>query len=357
VWVALSGGPIIRNGISTLRGLQQYVNEHGSVPSARLDVDVHVSVSFGYAAHQVDEFTFGGLVATALNRLAVDQGARDPFSVENLMTYDITPEDITGEVAAPVTAVNVLNLLVTDHASSTHPFSTRFRAVESVANQSTGSLLVEVGWDRQFGSLDLRDPTAFLTLANRQRRLAAEATRIILERLKAVFAEADHLGLADLPIIAALPASLLHDEAQEYALPQLLTPMLDRRESARTVLLFDTIPSGSSQTLRILADGGLNIAVTSAAAAAAEPTDLFGWQRWGILFPQHVVQGRMGIDSLTVQQTMSAIATHDTRLIGMADQYADPRELLESGIGWTIDPATTYDSVREALGSHIRPSA
>jgi hypothetical protein len=65
LWVALGGGPIIRNGISLLRGLQQHINDHGAVPSARLDVDVHVSVSFGYAAHQVDDFAYDGLMATA----------------------------------------------------------------------------------------------------------------------------------------------------------------------------------------------------------------------------------------------------------------------------------------------------
>ena len=91
LWVALGGGPIIRNGIALLRGLQQHINDHGAVPSARLDVDVHVSVSFGYAAHQVDDFAYDGLMATARNRLAVDQGSRDPFSVDNLLAYDIRP--------------------------------------------------------------------------------------------------------------------------------------------------------------------------------------------------------------------------------------------------------------------------
>ena len=357
VWVALSGGPIIRNGIGTLRGLQQYVNDHGSVPSARLDVEVHVSVSFGYAAHQVDEFTFEGLVNAALSRLAIDHGTRDPFSVENLMTYDITPEDITGEVATPITAVNVLNLLVADHASTSHPFITRFQPVRSVGDDTTGALLVDVGWERRFGSLDLSTSSAFMDLVNRQRRLAAEAARIIVERLKVVFAEADHLGLADLPIIVGMPSSLLRVDANEYALPNLLSALLDTRECARTVLLFEAVPADSIATLRELADRGLGVAVTASAAAAADPIDLAGWPRWGILFPRHIVQGRAGIDALTVQQTMSAIATNDTRLIGVADQYADRRELLESGIGWTIDPGLDFASVREAVGTAVRRSA
>ena len=32
MWVALGGGPIIRNGIALLRGLQQHINDHGAVP-------------------------------------------------------------------------------------------------------------------------------------------------------------------------------------------------------------------------------------------------------------------------------------------------------------------------------------
>jgi hypothetical protein len=355
VWVALSGGPIIRNGIGLLRDLQQYINEHGSVPSARLDVDVHVSVSFGYAAHQVDEFTCAGLMIAALNRLAIDQSARDPFTVENLITYDITPEDITGEASTPVTAVNVLNLLVGDHATTTDsPFTTRFTSVRDVIAGGIEALVSEIGWQRTFGSLDLSDPDAFFTLVSRQRRLAAEAARITIERLKIVFAEADHLGLGELPFIVRMPAALLHPDAGEYALPNLITPALDRRECSRTVLLFNTVPSGAVQPLRVLTDRGLNIAVTAAAAAAADPTDLFGWQRWGILFPQHVVQGPNGIDALTIQQTASAIATHGTRLIGIADQFADPRELVEHSITWTIDPTQTFNSVRESVGSQLR---
>jgi hypothetical protein len=358
VWVALGGGPIIRNGIALLRGLQQFINEHGSVPSARLDVDVHVSVSFGYASHQVDEFTCAGLMTASMNRLGIDQSSRDPFTVDNLMTYDITPEDITGESATPVTALNVMNMLKADHSTSTDtPFTTSFRPLENVISGSTDAVLAEMGWQRSFGTLDLSDPIAFLTLVDRQRRLAAEATRIIVGRLRTVFAEADHLGLRELPIIVRMPSSLLHPDAGECAMPNLLTPALDRRECARTVLLFNTVPSGAIQALRLLTDRGLNVAVTAAAAAAADPTDLFGWQRWGVVFPQHVVQGPAGIDALTIQQTTSAIATHDTRLIGIADQFADPRELAEHTILWTLDPTQEYASVREAIGSQLRPTS
>ncbi|MBK9740416.1 MAG: hypothetical protein IPO93_13095 [Actinobacteria bacterium] len=352
LWVALSGGPIIRNGIATLRGLQQHINDHGSVPSARLDVDVHVSVSFGYAAHQVDEFTCDGLMATALNRLAADQSSRDPFAIENLMSYDIRPEDIIGDTSGPVTAIDVLHLLNADHVSSTgNPFTTQFTPVVRVTGGNHDALVALVGWQRSFGTLDLSEASTFLSLVGRQPRLAAEATRIILERMKAVYAEADHLGHADLPIVVSLPPTLLHPDANELALPNLLTPFLSRRECARTIVMFDTVPTGAGQALRLLSDRGLQIAVTAAAAAAAEPADLFGWQRWGVVFPQHVIQGPAGVDGLTIQQTVSAIASHDTRLIGVADQWADPRELTEHNVGWRIDPAERYESVRESIGS------
>ena len=356
VWLALSGGPIIRTGIGQLRSLQDHINEHGSVPSARLDLDVHVSVSFGYAAHQVDEFTFSGLVSMSLNRLAVDQSTRDPFTVENLLTYEITPEDITGATSMPVTAVNVLNLLIADHATTTeNPFTTRFTPVRNIVSGVTQAVVADIGWQRSFGTLDLSEPQSFLALVNRQHRLAAEATRVIVERLRPVYAEADHLGQGALPVIVALPSTLLHPEAHEYSLPNLLTPALDRRECARTVILFNTVPPGAVQALRLLVDRGLHIAVTAAAAAAAEPLDLEGWPRWGIVFPQHIVQGPNGLDALTIQQTSTAIATRETHLIGITDGFADTRDLVEHSILWTLDTAESCDSVRESVGSQARP--
>lgn len=351
LWVALGGGPIIRNGIALLRGLQQHINDHGAVPSARLDVDVHVSVSFGYAAHQVDDFTFEGLLSTARGRLLADQGSRDPFNVDNLLSYDIRPEDIIGELDAPVTAVDVLNLLKADHGSVTGgPFVTTFMPIADLGTGTTQAVIVSTGWQRSFGSLDLAKPDAFRTLVNRQAELAAQATRIMLERLKAVFAEADALGYSDLPVLVSLPSILLHADAGELALPNLVTPFLDRRECARMVVLVDAVPVGGGQALRLLSDRGVNIAVTAAAAAGADPTDLFGWQRWAIFFPMHVVQGPGGVDGLTVQQTASAIATHDTRLIAIADEHVDTRQLALHNIHWGVDPVHAVDSVRESVG-------
>jgi hypothetical protein len=250
----------------------------------------------------------------------------------------------------------VLNLLTADSSSTTvNPFITRFVPVVDVVDGSTRALVAHVGWQRTFGSLDLSDPTAFLTLVNRQQQLAGEATRVIVERLKNVFAEADHLGLDDLPIIVTLPSILLNPDAGADSLPNLLSPALDRRQCARTVILVDTIPPGAVQSLRLLADRGLHVAVTAAAAAAADPTDLYGWQRWGLLFPRHVIQGPNGLDALTVQQTSSAIGTRETHLIGIADQFVEPRDLVTHGIAWTIDPTQMFESVRESVGTSLGP--
>ena len=354
LWVALGGGPIIRNGISLLRGLQQHINDHGAVPSARLDVDVHVSVSFGYAAHQVDDFAYDGLMATARNRLAVDQGSRDPFSVDNLLAYDIRPEDIIGEPEVPVTAVDVLNLMRADSATAGGgAFSTTFVPICHIDTSQVWALIASVGWQRSFGTLNLSEPDNFRILVNRQAELAATAAHIVLERLKSVFAEADALGHADLPVVVALPSILLSPDAGALAMPNLVSPFLDRRECARTVILVDAVPIGGGQALRLLSDRGLSIAMTSGAAAAADPADLIGWQRWGVIFPQHVVQGPNGIDGLTIQQTASAVATHDTRLIAVADEWVDTRELALNNVRLTVDPKHPHVSVRESVGSRV----
>ena len=355
LWVALGGGPIIRNGIGLLRGLQQHINDHGSVPSARMDVDVHVSVSFGYAAHQVDDFTFDGLMATARNRLVADQGSRDPFSVDALLSYDIRPEDIIGEPETPVTAVDVLTMLRADRASTMGTaFTSRFLPVTDLDSGDTMALITAIGWQRAFGSMDLSEPEALRSLVNRQAELAAEATRVTLERMRIAFDEAEALGRSDLPVLAWMPSILLTLEAGELALPNLVSPYFDRAECSRTVVLIDAVPMGSGQALRLLADRGVRIAVTAGAAAAADPTDLFGWQRWAVFFPTHVVQGPGGVDTLTIQQTASAIATHETHLVALADDTVDTRELAISNVHWAVDPHLTHDSVRESVSASLR---
>lgn len=348
LWLALGGGPIIRNGIEVLRGLQQHINDHGSVPSQRLDVDVHVSVSFGYAAHQVDEFDKDALMATARNRLAIDQGSRDPFTVDSLLAYDIRPEDITQQSATPVTAVDTLTLMKAD-GQQPGAFTTQFSPITNVDTRTTEALLLAVGWDRTFGSMDLSDPANFMALVSRQPQLAAEAARIALGRLKGAFADADGADHRDLPIMIALPSILLHPDAAELALPNLVTPFLDRTQCARTVVLVDTVPAGAGQALRLLSDRGVHIAVTAAAAAGADTADLFGWLRWAIVFPQHVIQGAGGIDGMTIQQTTSAIATRGTRLIGIADAIIEHRELAAHSIDCLLTAGEHWATAGEAL--------
>ncbi len=51
-------------------------------------------------------------------------------------------------------------------------------------------------------------------------------------------------------MIVSLPSILLDPEAGELALPNLVTPFLDRRECARTVILIDAVPVGAGQALR-----------------------------------------------------------------------------------------------------------
>lgn len=336
IWLALAGGPIVRNGIGLVRGLQQVINEHGSVPAHRLDVEVHVSVSMGYAAHQVDDFTLSGLMTTAQNRLAADVGTRNPFMVDSLLTYDIRPEDIIGEPEMPLTVVDVLQQLGAQPDSAQFPL--QFQPITSAATGGLQALLLGIGWDRIIGNVQLSSPTDFAMLINRQAELAAAGTQIMVGRLMDAMEDVDGQCDARLPIVLPLPSILLEADAGHLALPNLLSPRLDRSQSARTVVLINRIGRGSGQSLRVLADRGFNIAVTAAAAAAADPDDLTGWTRWAILFPQAMLQGPVGIDALTIQQTVAAIGCQGTRLIGEVDNYADVRSLGRQGISWLVDP-------------------
>ena len=358
LWIALGGGPIIRNGVNLLRGMQQYINDHGSVPSAKLDVDVHVSVSFGYAAHQVDDFTLDGLLATARDRLAIDQASRDPFAVDALLTYDISPEDIIGSVDAPTSSTDVLSLLRADHGTQSEGgerrFALTFTPIHSLTSGAIRALSTAVSWQRTIGSVDASQIDAFRAMVSRQVELAGAGARVILGEVKALLEESREVGQSDLPVIAWMPSVLLTADAGHEALPNLVTPFLNRAECARTVVLLDTIPLGSGQALRLLHDRGVKIAVTAGAAVAADPSDLYGWQRWAILFPQHVAQGSSGVDALTIQQTASAIANQDTRLIAVADSSVDAHELTANNVTWAMDPresvtVTGTSTIRDGL--------
>lgn len=355
VWVALAGGPLIRSGISLLRGLQEQINDHGAVQSSRMDIEIHVSVSFGYAAHQVDDFTFTGLVDTARGRLAADQGVRDPFSVDRMLTHDISPEDIIGPAPLPVTAVDVLDLLRSDRLGGVGAaFPAQYRPMVDLDDDSIYALLLSLGWARAFGTMDLTAPEAFHALVNRQAELAAEASRASAEIVRGSLADLDAAGRTDLAVVVWMPSILLGPEAGELALPNVLLPGLSRAQCARTVILLDSVPPGAGQALRLIADRGVHIAVSAAVAASADGPDLAGWQRWAVLFPQHVAQGPGGVDGLLIQQTASAIAGRDTRLVAVADDRVDTRALAANNVRWTVDPGEGFPAVAEAVSGTVR---
>ena len=349
IWLALTGGPMIRSGVALLNDLQRYINDHGAVPAARLDIDVHVSVSFGYAVHQVDEFAFTGLRDAALDRLAIDQSARSPFTVGDVITRDIRPEDIIGGAEAPVTVVDATEELRRDRLSPQAPelFPTTCAVVRTVESEEPRAVVLEVGWRHSFGSLDLVRPGELLRLANRQPEFAAEATRAILARHKETLATLAEQGRPDLPVVVALPSVLLHPDAGQLALPNLLSPFLDRAESARTVVLVDLVPAGGGEAVRLLSDRGIGVAVTAAAAATVAQSDLYGWQRWAIVLPPHIMASKDGIDGLTIQQTSLAIATHGTHLIGVVDRLPDARQLETHGISLIVDRGAPQYSAAE----------
>ena len=351
VWLAMTGGPMIRSGITLLRDLQRYINDHGSVPSARMDIDVHVSVSFGYAVYQVDDFSLEGLLSAAGERLSIDENARNPFAVDSIITYDIRPEDIIGAPESPATTVDVAEALARDRASAQAPqmFPTTFLPVTTLDRSRTIALDLQTGWNHSIGGLALLDPREFERLANRQANLAAEAARVLLDRTKEALAALTSANLIDIPVMVAMPSILLHPDNGHLALPNLMTPFLDRFECARTVALFDTVPVGGGQALQLLADRGVKVAVTAAAAATADPGDLYGWQRWAIVLPPRLVSGPQGVDGLLIQQTVSAIASSETRLIAVTERPTDTGSLEEHGISWVLDRSVDGTSLDDAI--------
>lgn len=327
IWIAVSGGPIIRNTIQLLRDLQDSLNSFGRAASSSTDLEVFVSVSFGYAAHQVDDLSPEGLIQTARDRLAADQSARNPLSDPDFSTLELTPEFFTRTEPTPVTVDSLLDGMTRDRGSDA--FITEVHPILSTSNGSFEGSLLSVGWEREFKYYDMRQPENLLKAVNRQPHLAALAAEISLD---ALLLELDASPLC----MIQMPSVLLHPEAGELALPNLIVPKLDHVQCQRTVLLFDEIPAGGGETLRMLADRGLNIAVTAAAAASANSHDLAGWPRWAIVFPVHVMQGVHGIDDLTITQTASAGATTGTRLIGVIDSHADVRDAATHGINGVI---------------------
>jgi hypothetical protein len=351
IWVALASGPVIRTSIQLLRDLQQSINTvtHGS--STSMDLDVLVTTSFGYAAHQVDDLTAEGLIQTALDRLAVDQATRNPFTVPDFSTLDLRPEQIFDVETTPVTVENLLDGLRADRG--TGRFVTEVTPVRRTQDDTVEALLLGVGWAREFKHLDMRVPENLLKAVNRQAHLAALAAQISLDALNAAVQSADAAGLVDAPLILRMPSILVHPEAGDLSLPNILVPLIDLQTSARTVLLFEDVPSGAGQALRMLIDRGLSIAITASAAAGADSSDLIGWRPWGIVFPVQVMQSERGIDGLMINQTSSACAGQATHLIGCVDRPLDHEAAGECDVTRTIDLRETNRSVEAVLRPRV----
>ena len=346
LWVALAGGPMVRSGIELLHDLQERINDGGAVPSAQVDLDVHVGVSFGYSAHQVDDFDTEGLMRVAQERLAVDAAARNPLIGGVAGFQEITPEAIIGSTALPTSPIDILALLDDDRASNPELFLRRFRPVVNVRNDESTALMLSVGWNRILGNSDFSDPDTFQSIVTRQIELASSAVEVLSEAVHETLEQLAAIGRADLPVVVSVPPVLLTREANAAALPNLLVPKLDRHDLARLVILVGTVPFGSGEALRTMSDRGVRIAVTAAAAAHAASSDLDGWRPWAIFFPATVVQhGRL--DSLVVHQTVSALAGPHTHLI--AEASPEQLERAHGDISWSLDPGAGYPLLAAAL--------
>lgn len=346
LWIALAGGPMIRSGIETLRSLQQKINDGGAVPASHVDLDVHVGVSFGYAAHQVDDFATEGLMKVAIERLAVDMAARNPLHEVALRLQDITPEAIIGSSDLPALPIDVLAVLDEDRATRPESFIRHYRPIIDIRTQETEGLFVCVGWDKEIGQADLRDPQVFQAFTTRQIELASSSVLVSSEAVRNSLDQLTALERFEIPIVVPVPPVLLTPEAGAAALPNVLVPQLDRKDLSRLIIHINTIPFGSGEALRTLADRGVRISVTAAAAANATNDDLSGWPRWAIVFPASVID-RGGLDTLFIHQTVSAIAGPDTHLI--AEATPQVLESTKSGITWALEPSTGYSSIGAAL--------
>mgnify|MGYP006074835875 CR=1 FL=1 len=349
IWLALSSGPIIRTGITLLQDLQTRINESGSIPSHRVDLDVHVSVSFGYATHQVDAISLSELMAACRDRLEKDFSLRNSLDPSQLLPVDIRPEDFNSDPADFVTAENVLQEFKLARESDGGNFSSLLYPITSRTSDQAQALLVEVGWDHIIGQTSLLDPGTFSALINRQLELAAEGTAFYCEQLVRVMTELDIRGHFSTPVMMRMPSILLNPDAGIFALPNILGRTLDRRQASRTVVLIDSIPLGSGQAFRMLRDRGINVALTSSAAIGADPNDLTEWHRWAIVFPGRLFSDADGLDPLVVQQTSLAIATTETRLMASVDELTDQQVLGAGPIKWLIEQSSGYDSVGQVM--------
>ncbi len=349
IWLALSSGPIIRTGIDLLNSLQTRINESGSAPSHKVDLEVHVSVSFGYSVHQVDAISLTDLMAACRERLNKDISLRNSFDPSELLPIDISPEDFAAPGPDAVSSGNVLVEFRNARDAGAKNFTSWLYPLTGNSGDKTHGIFVELGWDHTVGQSSFLDPQSFMSLVNRQVELAADTALLACEKLAGVISELDTLGHFNIPVVTRMPSILLNPESGLYALPNILGRALDRRQASRTVVVLDSIPRGAGQAVRLLCDRGISVAVTSSAAIGADPVDLDNWHRWAIIFPPTLVNGHDGLDSLIVQQTSLAIASTDTRLMAIVNEMTDQQSLSEGPINWFIDQSVGYGSVDQVM--------
>lgn len=353
IWVALSSGPIIRTGVQLLHDLQTRINDSGSIPSDKVDLDVYVSVSFGYAVHQVDAISLEDLMNSCRDRLEKDFALRHSFDTSQLLPAGLTPEDFMVDSVDVVTAANTLFEFRNAINSGGDSLISLLYPITRSTSEQAQAVLIEFGWDYTIGHTSMLNPLNLMTLVDRQLELAGEASNFFTQKLIQFMTELDIQGHSTTPLMIRMPSILLNPDSGTLALPNVLGRALDRRQASRTIVLIDSIPQGSGQALRLLRDRGINISVTSTAAIGADPSDLADWDRWAVVFPGRLLSGpaqvASGLDPLTIRQTSLAIATGETRLMATFDELTDPQTLGDGPINWYIDQTVGYNSVDQVM--------
>lgn len=355
VWAAFHAGPMARNSVAALQNARDAFSGDRTVAGGAISLNAQISL--GTAVYQVDELGVTDLLQVARDRCAADRQARNPllsmqFSGVEREMHDFGPEDIIGADKDRLAPSDLYTALSEDRSSD--EIVCLLTPIVNIGRHGSDALMVDIGWNHRIGSVDLSDPANFIRAVNRQTSLAALAAEIIIDHAQLILGDADGLGFSQALVVVSMPALLLHPDAGVYALPNIAGSRMDLRESARTVLLFDAVPHGSGQALRLLADRGFHIALTAGAAATADPMDLTGWRRWGLIVGSHVLDGPRGIDALTIQQTLSALAGVGTRVIGMVDGPVDEGSLKSHQINWVIDSrqsSVTFDDTVSVLAS------
>ena len=335
VWVALSGGPVIRSTVGLLRELHDHIETNARVPAPRRDVEMSISVSFGHSAYLVDDLTYSGMVETARERLAQDQALRSPMLDEVMLGID-TVEALLG-ADAPVSAEDLVSDLRV--ARSRDGLIREIVPIEEDGQLRAAWL--RVGWPRRVGHHDLADAEHFLAVADRQPSLGAEAAGAIVDLALRTRDELAEHALA-VPLLVPLPAVAFGSDD----LSRLARIELEPLPKDGVVYVADHLPRGCGPRMRELQAQGVNVAVTAAAAASADAADLADWQCWAIVFP--ALQGQRVIDDLVVQQTTTAVASPSTLLVTTSRTPADRHGQPLLTASWARTARTADDLLRTA---------